>query len=350
MTGHRPTTRRPVLRIGTRVSVVLAPRSLVVAAVMALVLLIVCILTLTSGNLGIALPNLFGALLAPPTGPTGFVLERLRGPRLIVAILTGAAFGISGALFQSVTRNPLGSPDVIGLGVGAGAGAAAFGLVWPGVLPLPVGALLGALAAIGLVYFGTGRGFSSPARVIIVGIGVSAMGIAFIQYVIARAGREEATVLATYLNGSLASRDLSDVTVIAATLAVFLPVCLLLGRRLALIEMGDETADALGAASAGTRTLSILVAVVLSTAAVSVAGPIAFVALAAPQVAKRLVGAPGAHIIASAVTGATMMAIADLLVQRSPFGVQLPVGILTAAIGGLYLGYLLVREWKKGTI
>ncbi|MBC7725331.1 MAG: iron chelate uptake ABC transporter family permease subunit [Burkholderiaceae bacterium] len=339
-----------IIRWGERISVRVSKRSLVIGAVAALVLLVISVLTLTAGDLGIALPNLLPAVVSSPGGKEGFVLERLRGPRLVVAVLTGAAFGISGALFQTVTRNPLGSPDIIGIGVGAGAGAAAFGLVWPGILPLPVGALIGALVAIVLVWFGTGRGFSSPSRVIIVGIGVSAMGLSFIQYVIARAGREEATVLAAYLNGSLASRDWADAAIIVGALLVLVPAALLLGRRLALIEMGDEAADALGANARGTRTWSILVAVGLSTAAVSVAGPIAFVALASPQVAKRLARSPGANIALSAVMGAVMLTLADLAVQQAPFGVQLPVGILTAVIGGLYLGYLLVREWKKGTL
>lgn len=339
-----------ILRAGRYVSPPVSPRGVAVAATALLVLLVVSVATLTAGRLGLPLAGLLPALVSDPGGAEGFVLGRLRGPRLLVGVAAGAALAVSGALFQTVTRNPLGSPDVIGLGIGAGAGAAASGLLWPGIVPLPVGALIGAGAAIGLVWFGTGRGFSSPSRLILTGIGVSAMGAAFVQYVIARAGREEATVLAAYLSGSLASRGWDDVAIIWVSLVLLLPPALLLGARLRLIEMGDEAADALGARSNFTRVLSIVIAVGLSAAAVSVAGPVAFVALAAPQVAKRLTRAPGAAIVLSAIVGAVILCASDLLVQQAPFGVQLPVGVVTAAVGGVYLGYLLLREFRKGTI
>lgn len=341
---------RPVVRFGRFATVPYSRRAVASCGVLAVAIAVVSVLTLTLGQLGVSVADLVPALISNPGGKQGFVLGVLRGPRLVVAIATGAALGIAGALFQTVTRNPLGSPDVIGLGVGAGAGAAAFGLLWPGIVPLPVGALIGAGVAITLVYLGTGRGFSSPARVILVGIGVSAMAAAFIQYVVTRAGREQATVLSAYLSGTLASRTWNDVAIIGGALAVLLPLSLLLARRLQLIEMGDEAADALGARSGRTRVWAILVAVVLSAAAVSVAGPVSFVALAAPQIAKRVTRSAGAGVVSSMLCGALLLTVADLTVQQAPFGVRLPVGILTAVVGGLYLGYLLVREWKKGTI
>jgi iron complex transport system permease protein len=361
-TGAAPTTGRGrasaratagggtrILRIGDAVSLPYTTRQLVVVAAAACAILLVGVLTLTLGRLGLPV----GALLPTSSGLSTsqqFVLERLRGPRLVVAVGAGAAFGVSGALFQTVTRNPLGSPDVIGLGFGAGAGAAVVALLLPGSLPIPVGALLGSVVAIVLVYLGTGRGFGSPSRVIIVGIGVSAMATAVTQYAISRAGREQATVVAAYLNGSLASRSWTDAAVIGATLAVLLPLSLLVARRLALVEMGDELADALGARSRGTRTSSILIAVGLSAAAVSVAGPIAFVALTAPQIGRRLTRRPGAGVLVAALVGAVVLTTADLLVQQSPLPVQLPVGVLTAVLGGAYLAVLLAREWRRGAL
>ena len=215
---------------------------------------------------------------------------------------------------------------------------------------MPVGALLGACAAMGLVWVGTGRGFSSPARMLLIGIGVSAVSLAFVQYVITRAGREQATVLAAYLNGSLASRTWSDAVVIGVGVVALLPCALALTRRLQLMEMGDEQADALGARSGATRLLAVLVAIVLAAAAVSAAGPIAFIALTAPQIARRLARTAGPHIVLSALMGAFLLTLADLLTQQSPLEVTLPVGIVTAGIGGIYLGYLLIREWNKGTV
>jgi len=308
-------------------------------------ILLVAALTLTLGPLGVPLAHLF-----TPSGTETIVLGTLRGPRLAVAVLAGAAFGAAGTLFQTVTRNPLGSPDVIGLSAGAAAGAAAFGLLFPGILPLPVGALVGAVVAMALVFLGTGRGFSSPARMLLVGIGVAAMAGAFVQFVILRAGREQATVLAAYLSGSLASRNWDHVWIIGGCLAVLLPCALALGRRLQVLALGDETSDALGSPSGTTRVLAVLVGIGLATAAVSVVGPVAFIALTAPQIAIRLARIPGPAIGLSALTGAALLAIADLLTQQSPLPVQLPVGILTAALGGVYLAFLLVSQFRKGLL
>lgn len=197
----------PIFRIGRTVSIPVGRRSVIVIVLLLVGLLVLGVLTLTLGTLGIAVLDLVPAMFGQGTATDTFILGVLRGPRLVVAVAAGAAFGVSGALFQTVTRNPLGSPDVIGLSAGAGAGAAAFGLLWPGIIPIPVGALIGALVAMALVFIGTGRGFSSPGRVILVGIGVSAMALAFIQYAISRAVLEQATVITAFLNGSLAARS-----------------------------------------------------------------------------------------------------------------------------------------------
>ncbi|KFF58386.1 ferrichrome ABC transporter permease [Cryobacterium sp. MLB-32] len=308
-------------------------------------LFVVVLLTLTLGHLGVPLTHLFA-----PVGTETLILSTLRGPRLIVAVLAGAAFGVAGTLFQTVTRNPLGSPDVIGVSAGAAAGAAAFGLLWTGLLPVPVGALVGALVAMALVFAGTGRGFSSPTRVLLVGVGVSAMAGAFVQFVISRAGREQATVLSAYLNGSVASRSWDHVAIIGAGLVILLPCAFALRRRLEVLALGDEISDALGSPSANTRVLAVLAGIGLATAAVSVVGPVAFIALTAPQIAIRLARVPGPAIGLSALTGAVLLALADLLTQQLPLPVQLPVGILTAALGGIYLGLLLITKFRKGTL
>jgi iron complex transport system permease protein len=327
-------------------------RSLTIGLLLVLGILVVAVLTLTLGRLGIAPGDLVQAILGTSAGAgtDRIVFGVLRGPRLATGIAAGAAFAVAGTLFQTVTRNPLGSPDVIGLTAGASAGAVAFGLLWTGILPLPVGALVGALAAMALVWLGTGRGFSSPSRMLLVGIGVSAMALAFVQYAISRVGLEQATVLAAYLTGSLAARDWNHAAIIWIALLLLLPCALLLSRRLQLVEMGEEQADALGARTANTRLLAILVAIGLATAAVTVSGPIAFIALVAPQIARRLIRSPGPAVVLSALMGAFLLALADLLAQQLPFPVQLPVGILTAMLGGIYLGYLLITEWKKGTV
>lgn len=342
--------RRHTLRLGEGLSLPVRTRSLVVAAGLVLAMLVIAVLTISLGTLGVAPADLVHTVLGQGAGTDRIVWGTIRGPRLIVALAAGAALGIAGTLFQTVTRNPLGSPDVIGLSAGAAAGAAAFGVLWPGVLPQPVGALVGASAAMALVYAATGRGFASPSRMLLVGIGVSAVSLAFVEFVLIRAGREEATVLAGYLTGTLASRSWEHAATIWIALVLLAPFALGLSRRLQLVEMGDEQADALGARSSRTRVLAVLVSLGLATMAVNVVGPIGFIALTAPQIGRRLTRAPGPGVVVSALTGALLLCLADLLTQQSPFPVQLPVGVLTALLGGVYLGYLLLGQWKKGTV
>ncbi len=342
--------RPPMLRVGSAVALPLHPRSLLWTLLLLAALLAAAAATLCLGRLGIPLPELAGALTGDASPAQTFVLNRLRGPRLVVALGTGAALGLAGALFQSVTRNPLGSPDVIGLNWGAGAGAALAALALPGVVPVPLGALLGAAAAVLLVTAATGTGLRHPGRLIVAGIGVAAMAAAFTQFVVSALARDQASVLAAYVNGTLSARSWEHALTIWLVVALTTPLLAPLARPVALNEMGDELADSLGANAARTRTSAITLSVVLSAAAVSVAGPIAFVSLTAPQIARRLTRASGPNLVVSALVGALVLTLADLAVQHFPFADGLPVGIATLAVGGVYLGFLLVREWRRGVL
>ncbi|MEX0172665.1 iron chelate uptake ABC transporter family permease subunit [Streptomyces sp. LMG1-1-1.1] len=333
--------------MGPWVAVPVRRSSLVAAGVTLLLLLGAATATLSMGRLGIGLADLPSALMGEATGKNAFVLNRLRGPRLVVAIATGAAFGLSGALFQSVTRNPLGSPDVIGLGAGAGAGAAAAALFLPDTVPVAVGSLLGALIAMAVVYFATGTGFRSPGRLVVAGIGVAAMATALTQYVVYAVERDKASALTAYINGSLSARSWDDATTIWIVLLVSVPFAALLARPLSIGEMGDDTSTGLGARPARTATAAVALSIVLSAGAVSVAGPIAFISLTAPQIAKRVTRSGGPHLVMSTLLGALLLVLADLTAQQLPLFDDLPVGLYTMAVGGAYLGYLLIREWHR---
>ncbi|MFF2053239.1 iron chelate uptake ABC transporter family permease subunit [Leifsonia sp. NPDC058194] len=323
------------------------PRLVIVALIA--VLLVAAAATLTLGRLGIPLADLPSALLTGSTGKTAFVLERLRGPRLLAAAGVGAALGLAGALFQTVTRNPLGSPDMVGLASGAGAGVALCTLFAPAVPP-SVGAVAGGAVALGIVWIATGRGFASPGRVLVAGIGVTAMAAAVTQYAVSVALRDQGSQLAAYLVGSLNSTGVADVAVIALTLAVVVPAAAVLRHRIAVLELGDDVADALGAAAARTRTGAIVVSLVAASGAVAVAGPIAFVALTAPPIARMLTRRSGAELTVSALAGALVLVLADLAVQQVSVLSGLPVGVLTAAVGGGYLGVLLVSRLRRGRL
>lgn len=328
-------------------------RASVLGLVLAALVIATSLATLTMGGLGVALADLPAGIVevagGEATGKANFVLGHLRGPRLLVALGAGAALGASGALFQSVTRNPLGSPDVIGVSAGAGAGAAFVGLLLPGATSIVLGSVAGAALAVGLVAVSTGTGLSNPMRMVLAGIGVSAMAYAFTQYVVYVVARDKATVLSAYLNGSLNARGWDHVMTIWLVLAVAAVPLALLSVPLGLTEMGDEVAASLGVHSGAVRRRAVLLSVLLAGGAVAVAGPIAFVALTAPHVTRRLARSARPLLGLSAVTGALLLSAADLATQQVPLFDGLPVGILTLAIGGVYLGALLVSEWKKAT-
>lgn len=335
-----------LLRAGNWLAWPVAPRAPAYAALLLALAGAVLATTLRAGDPGLSWSALWQALQGAGCAMEQWLVHTVRLPRALSALGAGAALGLSGALFQSLTRNPLGSPDVIGLTAGASAGAVAVAMVWPGLMPVAWGAAAGALLATAGVWFGSGAGFAAPQRMVIAGIAVGAIAFAFVQYGLSNLRREQAYLAAAWLNGSLVGKTWTDVAMIGAAGALLLPLGLALCARLRLLEMGDDLAQALGATPSRSRLAATLVAVLAAAAAVTVAGPVAFVALAAPQIARRCVPASGPQPLLAALTGAVLLAGADLLTRLAgPNG--LPVGVLTAGIGGVYLAFLLVLEWRK---
>lgn len=321
-------------------------RAMVFSLASALVLLGLSVATLSLGDSGLKPADLLRLPLDPSTT---FVLSKLRGPRLATAILVGALLGIAGLLFQKVTRNPLGSPDVIGISAGAKTGIAVMTLA-PLWVPTPVGAALGAGAAALLVYLATGTGFRSPTRTIIAGIAVAALGHSITHYIVSVKLRESAHHLTAALSGSLNSANLRDISIAALTLAVVLPLGYVVADNARMLGMGDNVAAGLGAAPDRTRTAAIVLSVVATAGAVAAAGPIAFVALTAPHIATRIVRSEALLLMSSALTGAVILVSADLIAQHVKVAHGLPVGVLTLGVGGVYLGYLLVSQHRKGKL
>lgn len=278
-----------------------------------------------------------------------YVLWQLRAPRLLVAIGAGAALALSGALFQRTTANALGSPDIIGVNAGAAVGIVATLTVWPGVLPVPLGALLGALAAVALVYAGSmGRfGQLQTTQVVIAGIAIAAVGMALVNFAVSQLRIEVAQQLAALLSGSLANKRWQDVGIIGGVLLTMIAPLIWLRRELAFVMVGHRVANTLGVPVRLTNILSILCAVLLASAAVLVVGPVAFVALAAPHIARRLMAAQGAGLFSAALIGALLMLLSDLITLLLPTSGRLPVGVITAALGGSYLMTLLYAELRR---
>lgn len=280
-----------------------------------------------------------------------FIVQDLRLPRVLVGLLVGAAFGIAGAVFQTVSRNPLGSPDVLGFAQGSSVGAlVVIVCLQGGGFAVAAGAVVGGLAT-GLVIFllAWQRGIHGY-RFVLVGIGAGAMLYAMVLYLLTKANIVEATRATTWMTGSLNGRDWHQVWPPAAVCAVLVPLLLCHGRGLRMLEMGDDAAAALGVRVDRVRIVVLIAAVVLVSVATAAAGPISFVALSAPQLARRLTRSPGPNLLPSALMGAALLVAADLASQRLFGADQLPVGVLTGVLGGGYLLWLLATERRAGRI
>ncbi len=360
-TAPVPRTAR-VVRTPGGLSFRLDVRALAVVLLLALAALAASVVLIGTGDFPIPVSDVLKTLFGQGNPGQEFIVRELRLPRVLVGLLVGACLGLGGALFQSVSRNPLGSPDVLGLSQGATAGALMVIVLFSGgATAVTLGALAGGLVtglAVHLLVWKRGvHGY----RLVLVGIGVNAVATAVNGYLITKADFVDAARAVVWTTGSLNGRDWSQVRPLLILCAVLLPLVLANARGLRMLEMGDDTAYALGVRVERVRLLLMASAVLLTAAATAAAGPVAFVALTAPQLARRLTlprclngagGAPmpGPNLVPSLCMGAALLVTADWASQRAFGADQLPVGVVTGVLGGGYLLWLLVAERRKGRI
>lgn len=276
------------------------------------------------------------------------VIARWRLARVSAALLFGAALGLSGAIFQTLTRNELGSPDVIGLDSGAYTGVLlVMAVAGESEVSLTTAALAGGLAAAIVVYALSVRGGALGLQLIVIGVAVNAMLIGFDQWVILRADLDVAASAVWWSAGSLNGIDFADLTVPLLVVAVGVAVLVRLHQAAAQATLGDEVAVVSGVRLGRHRLQLLVVGVALTAVVTAAAGPVAFVALAAPQVGRRLVGSWSTPLLPAALTGAVLLLASDLLAQRLLRSEALPVGVVTTAVGGSYLLWLLAREVRS---
>lgn len=310
---------------------------------------------------GIALTLSLGHSLTPPLdvlrvlmgedvpGAT-FAVRELRLPRAVLAILAGMSFGLGGATFQTMLRNPLASPDIIGISAGASA-AAVFAIVvlgWsgPGVSVLAVAAGLGIAI---LIYLLSWRGGVAGARLILIGIGVSAMLDSTIAYVLSKAPAWTMQEAMRWLTGSVSGATLTQTLPVVIALVLFGGLLLSRRRDLEAMRLGDDAAAALGVMIGRTRALVVVAAVGMIAVATAVSGPIAFVAFLSGPIAARVMGPQRSPLLPAALTGALLVLFADYIGQNLLPG-RYPVGVVTGALGAPYLLYLIVRSHRTGGI
>ncbi|RBM10683.1 hypothetical protein DI005_36515 [Prauserella sp. PE36] len=327
-------------------------RPAVVTGLLALLLLALTGYALTVGKLPVSLGEALGMLAGDP-GPSGvdYVFWTVRLPRVVTALLVGAALGVSGAILQSLSRNPLGSPDVLGFAGGAATGALLqILLIGGGALAVALSALTGAFVTAAVVYLVAYRRGVPGQRLVLVGIGVGALLLSLNRYLLISAEVDDAFRAAVWLTGSLLDRSWDHVTIATIAVTVLVPASVLLLRRLTLLELGDELSTGLGVPVGRTRLQLFVVAVGLAGAATAAAGPVAFVALAAPHLARRLLRPGGPSVVGSGLVGAVLLLGSDVAAQQVfPTG-ELPVGVATGVLGGVYLATLLGRRWSRGSV
>jgi len=276
------------------------------------------------------------------------IVTQWRLPRVAMALILGAALAASGAIFQSLMRNPLGSPDVIGFNTGAYSGVlVAIVLFNSAILGMTLGAMAGGLLTAVVVYLLAWRNGVETFRLIIVGIAVRALLVAGNTWLVISASLESALTAGLWSAGSLNGITWAKRLPVVGLIIVAWGLAVLLSRRMHLLEMGDDMARALGVPVERSRLLLMLAGVALTAAATAVAGPISFIALVAPQIARRLCANQSQPLLIAGLTGALLLLVADVATQRLFLPYQLPVGVLTVSLGGIYLMGLLIRESRR---
>ncbi|MFJ3669545.1 FecCD family ABC transporter permease [Streptomyces sp. NPDC090106] len=318
-----------------------------------LTLLLVVLATLTvslcTGDIALPVGDVWATLLGGGDAGTRFVVMELRLPRALLALLVGCCFGLSGAVFQSLLRNPLASPDVIGVSSGAAAAAVLASLVL-GVsgLGLSATALAGALLAGAGIYLLAWRRGVNGQRLVLIGVGVGTGLTSIVSYLMTRSEVTEAQSAFVWLAGSLNGRSWPHLWPLVGAAAVLLPLTFAVSRTLPALQLGDGTAAGLGSRVERDRLALLACGTALAGVATAAAGPVGFVAFVSAPVARRLLPGHGAALLPAALTGAALVGLADIVAQHALPGTQLPVGIVTSVIGAPYLLWLLARANRVG--
>lgn len=324
-------------------------RTLLTCGVLAAAILAVFCLSLMVGRTYYPPSDVLAVLLGQDVPGASFTVGTLRLPRAVLAVLAGACFGLGGVTFQTMLRNPLASPDIIGISSGASA-AAAFGIVILGLSGTAVSLLsivAGLLVAL-LIYLLSSRGGVAGTRLILVGIGISAMLTSLTDWVLSKAGQWDLQEALRWLTGSLNNTSWEQALPVLAALVVLGPVLLSRSGELRITQLGDDAAQALGVRTGRTRLVVVVAAVGLIAFATSASGPIAFVAFLSGPIAARIVGPGASPLLPAAAVGALLVLVADLVGQFAT-GTRYPVGVVTGVLGAPYLLYLIVRVNRRGS-
>ncbi|HET9861558.1 MAG TPA: iron ABC transporter permease [Nocardioidaceae bacterium] len=309
-----------------------------VVAALSLVLVLIFAARVLLGDFTFTIPDFFRILFGAEIPGASYILMETKLPRAVLAVLVGLAFGVGGAIFQTTLRNPLASPDIIGVSVGASA-AAVFTIVTLGLdgPAVSVAAVAGAIGIAVLVRMVAGP--STGYRLVLVGVGLAAALQSVIQYLFTRADEYDAQLVLRWLTGSVSGAAWPTIRLLALLLLALLPAMFWLSRSLRVTELGEETARGLGVPRSRTDAL-LLLAVVLTACGVAAAGPVAFVAFLAGPIARALNGGRST-LVGAGLTGAIIVVGADYIADYLLADINFPVGVVTGALGAPFLLWLL---------
>ena len=325
-------------------------RYITITSILAVIALLLCGAMLMLGNTMYPVRDVIRVLLGGDVDGANFAIGPIRLPRVVAGAFAGFAFGVGGYVFQTMLRNPLANPNVIGITAGSSA-AAVFCIVilQASNTVISIAAVVGGLVTVLLIYMLAKGASFSIGRLILIGIGIQAMLNAFISYLMLLANTHDIPTALRWLSGSLNGSKLEATYPLMVAVIVITPMLLYFSKQLAMLELGEQAATSLGVHTDKTRIALIVGAVIMLALATATTGPIAFVAFLAGPIAKRLVGASFSALIPSGLIGIILVLAADLIGQFA-FEVRYPVGVITGIIGAPYLIYLLIRINRKGDL
>lgn len=332
-----------------RLSIVATRRYLLVCLALVVLALVAGVVSVLFGEIQMSMPRLWVTLRGDGNGLEQYLVFDSRLPRVVSALVIGAALGLSGAIFQTVSRNPLGSPDVIGFETGASTGGLiALLVLGTGFAGASIGAVTGGVTTAIVVYLLAMTNGVDGLRLVLIGVGAGMLLLSVNSMLIVQANIYDAQAAGGWLVGTLAGAGWSELRWLAIGIGLLAAAALALSRSLLLSELSDDSSASLGQRTGRVRLAAIVVGVLLSSLAVAAAGPIVFVALTAPQIARRLTGASGPNLLAAALMGSLLLVLSDHAARELFQPRQVPVGVVTGFLGGIFLAWLLTREWRKG--
>ncbi|WP_282155216.1 FecCD family ABC transporter permease [Cytobacillus gottheilii] len=325
-------------------------RWILVTSLLFILAIVLCCAMLLLGNTIYPVNDVIRTLSGEQIKGVTFAVNTIRLPRMLAGLFAGFAFGIAGYIFQTMLRNPLANPNVIGITSGSSA-AAVFCIVilHTSNTVVSIVSVIAALITVILIYLlSKGRTFSIG-RLILVGIGIQAILDAFISYVLLKGDQQDIPAAIRWLSGSLNGSQMDELPPLVIAVLICTPIVLLLGKHLSILELGEQAATTLGVRTDLARILLIVSSVCMIALATATTGPIAFVSFLAGPIAKRIVGIGFSSIIPAGLVGANLVLAADLIGQFA-FEVRFPVGIITGILGAPYLIFLLIRMNRKGDL